>query len=412
MASESETLNEFAEMISSLYEQIILDDIPERPAYRGYLDRDTEFALDDQGYRDSYLGLLQRVFALPNIADMWSEDGVQELGHGLIVELAQLKLQGTASPDFAHTAQEWLDKIQVEFEEFECYGVVSGLVVSSPLAVGDVTFLPASHAPDLEGMLAGRFLRDLNSWRESISYSKVTAEWRRASQIHREKTEVALNVLRFVASLVWHDQPTRHVYVESAEPKRVSYTLVVSSKGAVSSVGASEFDPLPIELTDEMLPYAQFYGFTQIQSMLEEPSPTEIERAFLTAIQWFGRATQEQLPLVAFIKFYIAIEVALKRPGEHAKSVLPRRIGVLLSPWDKSRLATLERDLGGFIDERNAVFHSGLPLAASPDRLRWDSRILSRQVLHQIRQKLASENWQTTDDLIAWVDNQYSDYLS
>jgi hypothetical protein len=146
--------------------------------------------------------------------------------------------------------------------------------------------------------------------------------------------------------------------------------------------------------------------------MLEEPSPTEIERAFLTAIQWFGRATQEQLPLVAFIKFYIAIEVALKRPGEHAKSVLPRRIGVLLSPWDKSRLATLERDLGGFIDERNAVFHSGLPLAASPDRLRWDSRILSRQVLHQIRQKLASENWQTTDDLIAWVDNQYSDYLS
>lgn len=413
MSSTGDNNAEFAKRIASLYDQIILDDIPEKPTYRGYLDRETEFALDDHGYRDTYIGLLQRVFAIPNISEMWSEDGVQELGHDLIVDLAQVKSQGTPSPDFTQIAQEWLERIHVEFEEFDCYGVVSGLVVSSPLSIGDVTFLPlADDIPDLEGMLGERFVKDLNSYRDSISHSNVTADWRRASEIHREKTEAALNVLRFIASLIWHDQPIRHVYVEGLEPKRVSDTLVISSEGAVSSVGASEFAPLPIELTDEMLPYAQFHGLSQIQSLLAEPAPTQIERSFLTAIQWFGRATQEPLPLVAFIKFYIAIEVVLKRPSESASSVLPTRIGVLISPWDKSRLATLEHDLRDFIDERNAVFHSGLPLSASPDVLRWDSRILSRQVLHQLRQRLASENWQSTEDLIAWVDDQYSKYLS
>lgn len=412
MSSTSDITADFAERIRSLHEQFILEDIPDRPSYRGYLDRDTQFALDYDGYRDSYIGLLQQVFALPNIAEMWSEDGIQELGHNLIVDLAKLKSQGTSSPDFTSIAQEWLDKIHVEFEEFGCYGVVSGLVVNSPLSVGDVTFLPAGdEIPDIEGM-ADHFVEGLNSYRDSVSYSKVTAEWRRASQIHREKTEAALNVLRFMASLIWHDQPTRHVYVEGLEPKRISDTLVVSSKGAVSSVGASEFAPLPIELTDEMIPYAQFHGFPQIQSLVAKPSPTQIERSFLTAIQWFGRATQEPLPLVAFIKFYIAIEVVLKKPSESAGSVLPRRIGVLISPWDKSRLPTLETDLNGFIGERNSVFHSGRPLSMSPDELRWDSRILSRQVLHQLRQRLDSEKWQSTDDLIDWVHDQYRKYLS
>lgn len=413
MSAESDYVAEFAERIASLYAQIILEDIPEDPSYRGFLDRETEFALDDQGYRETYLGLLQRVFAIPNIVEMWSEDGIQDLGHDLIVDLAELKNQEAPSPDFTHIAQEWLDKIQVDFEEFGCCGAVSGLVVSSPLTMGDVTFFPAGEdIPELESQLAERFADDLNLHRDCISYSRVTAEWRRASQIHREKTEAALNVIRFVASLIWHDQPTRHVYIEGFEPKRVSDTLVISSNGAVSSVGASEFTPLPIDLTDEMLPYAEFSGFPQIQSLLNEPSPSQIERSFLTAIQWFGRATQEHLPLVALIKFYISIEAALKRPNENAKSVLPRRIGVLISPWDKSRLATLEEDLKEFIDERNAVFHSGVPLSSSPEVLRWDSRVLSRQVLHQLRNRLNTEYWQSKDDLIAWVDDQYDKYLS
>ena len=53
MSAESDSVAEFAERIASLYEQIILEDIPEEPSYRGFLERETEFALDDQGYRVS-----------------------------------------------------------------------------------------------------------------------------------------------------------------------------------------------------------------------------------------------------------------------------------------------------------------------------------------------------------------------
>ena len=146
--------------------------------------------------------------------------------------------------------------------------------------------------------------------------------------------------------------------------------------------------------------------------MLSKSTPSELEQSFLIAVKWFGQATQELLPLVAFLKYYISIEAALKKHEEPAKSVLPRRLGVLIESWNRSRLDNLEDDLRDFIDERNAVFHSGSPIAASPEELQWQSRILSRQALHQVCQKLKKEHWQTKDDLISWVDYQYKNYLS
>jgi hypothetical protein len=112
------------------------------------------------------------------------------------------------------------------------------------------------------------------------------------------------------------------------------------------------------------------------------------------------------------VKYYISIEAAVKKEGEHAKQVIPRRLGVLIEPWDKSRLAKLETDLLDFIDERNAVFHTGSPIASTPEHLQWDARILSRQALHQLRLRLRSEGWQTKDDLIAWATAQHAKCLS
>ena len=145
--------------------------------------------------------------------------------------------------------------------------------------------------------------------------------------------------------------------------------------------------------------------------MLDSNTRTQLQRSFLTAIQWFGQATQELLPLVAFIKYYIAIEVALKKDVERAKTVLPRRLGVLIHSWDPNLCKKLEAHLIQFINERNAVFHSGIPLSSNPEELAWDACILSRQALHQLRMKLKTEKWQTKDDLIAWVDTQYQKYL-
>lgn len=410
MTITQDQIEEFSKSIAKLFNRILLNDIPEDASYRGFLDSETPFGLDYFGYRNSYLGLLRQVFQMPNIAKRWSEDGIQDLGHELLLELASVKNEGGKPSDFSTHARDWLAKIDVDFQEFLCYAAVSGLSVESKIDIGQVTFLPVD-AELPESSLAESFLKDPNAYRDCISCSRVTAEWRRASQIHRQETEKALNVIRFIASLIWHDQPIRHVYIEGQELKRVSSTLVVSSEGSVSSVGSAEYSPHPVELNSETLKYAEFYGFDEILALIDKPSPSEIERSFLTGIQWFGQATQEFLPLVAFIKYYISIEASLKKDREHARSVLPRRLGVLLESWNRSRLDKLEDDLRGFIDERNAVFHSGSPIAASPDELQWDSRILSRQALHQLRQKLKSEKWQTKDDLIDWVNTQYQSYL-
>ena len=413
MSINKDQISEFAGLISDLYDKILLNDLPDDSSYRGYLDRDTPFALDENGYRTAYLPLVERVFHIPHISEMWSEDGVQDLAHSLVVSLASMKNDQTTPVDFEQISEDWLNKIDLEFEQFGCYSSVSGLVVNSSLKVCEVTFLPiAKSDKELEGELAKRFHKELNDYRDCIAYSEVTAEWRRASQIHREKTEYSLNVVRFMASLIWHDQPTRHVYLEGHDPKGISDTLVVSTAGEVSSVGASEFTPHPIDLRDEMMPYAEFYDFDFVRDLLDDPSPSELSKSFLTAIQWFGRATQETNPLVAFIKFYVAIEAALKKPSESAKTVLPRRIGVLINPWDRTRIDKLEDDLRDLIDERNSVFHSGVPISSSPEVLQWDSRVLSRQVLHQLRIKLKKEGWQSKDNLLLWVDHQYFNTIS
>jgi len=412
MSITEQQVNDFASAMQEIHSRILLSDIPDDAAYRGYLDKDTPFALDRHGYRVSYLGLLSKVFALPRIADLWSEDGIQELGHQLLLSLAQSRKDANI-PDFPSIAREWLAKIDAPFEEFTCCTAAAGLSVDAPLEIGDVTFLPLEmDLPEFRDEAADSFRENLNTYRDCLSSSKVSAEWRRASEIHCQKTEYALNVIRFIASLVWHDQKTRHVYIASQDPMRISEMLVVAPAGAVSRVGASDFTPLPVNLDQETLPYAQFYGLGEIQVLLRNPSPAELQGSYLTSIQWFGRATQELLPLVAFVKYYISIKAALKKEGESAKQVIPRRLGVLIEPWDKSRLARLETDLRDLIDERNAVFHSGSPLTSTLERLEWDARILSRQALHQLRVRLRSEGWQTKDDLIAWVSAQHAKHLS
>ena len=413
MTATEEQIHAIAEAIADLYRRLLLSDIPEEPSYRGYLDLETPFALDHDGYHISYVGLLRSVFQLPNIGEKWSEDGIQEQGHQLLLSLAETKKQGGESPDFHSVAHEWLGKFDVEVREHLCYTAVSGLSVHLPLEVGDVTFLPLdTQRPELKNEMASSLLEKLNSYRDCLSCSSVTAEWRRASQIHRQKTEQALNVVRFIASLVWHDQPIRHIYIAGQDPGRVSDSLVVASEGTVSWVGASEFTPLPVQINHETIQYVEFYGLKEIQALLQVSHPSEIEQSFLTAIQWYGQATQEFLPLVAFVKYYISIEVVLKKEREYARSVLPRRLGVLIDPWDGSRLPKLEDDLRGFVDERNAVFHSGMPISSTPEELAWDARVLARQALHQLRRRLRSEHWQTKDDLIAWSAAQHQKYLS
>jgi hypothetical protein len=64
------------------------------------------------------------------------------------------------------------------------------------------------------------------------------------------------------------------------------------------------------------------------------------------------------------------------------------------------------------IDERNEVLHSGKPKNSNPEYLAWFGQMIARQVLHQLRVRIKDRKIQTKDDVIRWVDNQYSEYLA
>lgn len=411
MTKTEEVIDTFTSLIADLYDHLLVIDIPDDAQYRGFLDRDKPFALDNHGYRISYIGILNQAFMLPNIGERWSEDGLQKLGHDLLLKLAEYKARAF-SPDFKIVAAEWLAKVDVEFEQQACYTPVVGMTVESSFQIGDVTFLPLDvDRPELKADLATSFLDEFIPNRDCLSFSTVVAEWRRSAEIHRQRTHKALNVLRFIASLVWYDQPTRHIYVAGRNPKRVSYSIIINQKRMVSQAGASEFSPVPLRVDSEFLTYANFYGFDHIQSLIRSSSLTEIEESFLAAVQWYGEATQDLTPLVSFVKYYVSIESALKKEGERAKAVLPKRISVLIEPWNKERQRTLQKDLGDIIDERNSVLHSGRARASSPEYLTWSGQIIARQALHQLHLRIKSGAFQTKDDVIRWVDDQYIKYL-
>ncbi len=284
--------------------------------------------------------------------------------------------------------------------------------MNSPLEIGNVTFFPLdTYRPEFEGKIATSFREGESSDNSCLSCSHVCAEWRRASEIHGQHTQYALNILRFFGSLVWYDQPTRHIYIASQDPKRLSTSIGITATGQVSRVSTSDFPPIPFKIDDEFLEYAEFYGLSYVQSLLHIESSSELEQSFLVALQWYGEATQELLPLTAFIKYYISIEAAFKKASENAMRVLPKRLGVLFEPWDKTRYLKLRTDLRDLVVERNAVFHSGKPLNATPEELAWEGRILARQALHQLRLVIKSHKLQTKDDLKTWVDKQISTYL-
>ena len=413
MNSAASSPQEAIPLLKDLYDHIILEQIPRRPPYGGYVDREHPFALDEHGYYTAYMALLRYTYSLPNVAKSWSEDGLQELAHALLVRLADHKIAASAPIDFEDIANSWLSDVHKTFPEHTCFTPIVGLAVEQPLQVGAVRFLPLEQElARLRANAPSEWAEELHPFRDCLASSSVVAEWRKAAEVIRQRAEEALNVLRFLGSLVWWNQPTKHIYVAGRERKRISYTPCFDTTGHQSSVGASEYDPVPFRVDSEFLIHAQFYRFDQISQMLMSPSPSEIQHSLLTAIQWYGDATQDLTPLFAFVKYYVAIEAALKKPGEWAKSVIPRRLSVLISPWSAEDQQLMEKDIGDMIDERNSVLHTGQPVKSNPETLAWSARIMARQCLHQLRERISSQNLTSKDELIAWVADQNRRFLT
>ena len=400
-------------LFHQLYEQLVVGVAPEDVSYLGYLDSDTPFALNGIAYYQTYAELVRLVFRIEGIGTKWSEKGVTQSLHERLVELAVRKKAGDKEIDFDHLAESWLSDLDVTFEEKDCYVPIRGLSVENELAIGKTVFHPLDKAKQvLEKKLIGGFFENLHPIRDCIATVKVAAEDERATEILRSEVDASLNILRYFGSLVWHSQPHRHINVAGQELHRVSHAVVVPPAGTVTEIGRTEYTPLLFTVDNQFMQYAEFYGFSFVRNLVQAQAVPPLHRSFLLAVQWYGHAVQELNDLYAFVKFYVAIETAIKRMQESAKTSIPRRLSVLIEPFMKTKQRSIMADLKDLVDERNAIFHSGAPENKSIEYLAWFARVMSMQCLHHLRIRIEKDGLETKEDLDAWVDHQYDKYLS
>ncbi|MBU1682776.1 hypothetical protein KJ742_02425, partial [Patescibacteria group bacterium] len=313
--------------------------------------------------------------------------------------------------DFDDEAKKLINKFNLDFEEYQCIIPIIGLSVSTTLAIGDVNLCNIEDAKEIIPGNDYSFFDNLLSHKDSVSITHVRAEWRKATDIARNKTDRVLNILRLLGSLVWYNQPARHINLKGKDQSRFSYSLVLDKKGRLSRGVNEEFFILPYKIDAEFLTYASFYGFEYYKGLVENRKLNPLENSMLIAIQWFGDSIQDLNDLNSFLKSYICIEILLKKIKENGKNVIPRRLSTLMYPYDKTNQRKLEKELIDIIDERNSVFHSGVPIKEKPEYLRYVGRVFGRSVIHQVRLKIMSENISTKEALVDSIKKHYKKFL-
>jgi hypothetical protein len=390
-------------LIKGLYEHVHLNNLPNDAPYRGLLAMGKGFILDEEGYEKWYRDLMTATFALPRIAAIWSEDGIRGLMHELIVELAENKSKQIA-PNFDEIARNCIAKIDVEFEETESFLPVIGLALQQPLSAGSVTLLPLDMIKErIKGYDLWHSFDDLSPNMSCVAQIVIKTEAQRSVETLREKTEFVVNLFRFVSSIMYKDGPVTPIYVKGNEPRRISRAVTIDSSGRASSFANSVQSPVPLVLNESNQRIADFYGLGHLLSLVGMEKRSPLEDNILTAIQWFGDATQDIVPAFAFVKFYIALETVTKKQDETAGSVLPARVSRLLAPFERDRRKRLLKSLKRVIDERDAIFHGGEPSSESFGYLEWVAKRFARSTIHEVRQLVERERLKTKDELTAWI---------
>jgi hypothetical protein len=413
MTITTDELTTLTDLIAGLHQHMLITDVPEDASYKGFLSIDQPFGLGYRGFNEFYRGLLAFTLTLHGIGAQWSQGAIEQKIHTLLLALARSRYEDEQNPDFAAIASDWVADIDIQFEEFKCFVPVAGLSTERTLELGKVTFHPLESLKDaFEDKLISPFRGDLHPLRDCIASSVIRAERLRAIELLQVEVSRALNILRLMGSLVWHNQPQGSIYVGGREPKGAAYAAALGPKDSVSTgVNTGRVIP-PFRIDDEFLQVARVYGLDLIRDMVGREAQTELERAFLLAIQWYGEGIQELLPLYRFVKFYVSMEIASKKKTEFsARNHLPRRLSVLIYPWSKQKQRQLELDIADLIDERNAVFHGGEPDQKTADYLAWFARLIAMQTLHHLRMGIQNDGLDSKDALDAWAQHQYATYL-
>ncbi len=341
MVLDAEIIAEAGRLVRQIFDDVQIGPLSGYFAFEVSLDIELQLflGLDDRAYRGPYADLLRMALAIDHIRDTWSDDAIQRRLQQLVRDLAAAKHQQKADLEFSELAASWLSALDIEFEEREYLLAIKGLSVSQPLTIHEITFIPLAEYRSRFGnrQLAQITFSDLFDHSDCIAISRIAAELGKASEIIRVRAEGALNILRYFGSLVWPREPQRHIYVAGRQPKRAVYTLSVGESGLLSSGGYNQYSPLPFVIDADFLRAAEFYDFSFVLSLLQEGRARPIGSALLLAIQWYGDALQDLTPIFAFVKFCVALETALKKKGESARSVVPQRLSVLIEPHIKAK---------------------------------------------------------------------------
>jgi hypothetical protein len=405
MTISSNEVTEIKKLIQELFEHIVFENVSARTPLGGYLTIEEPFSINYEGYYGSYQKLMRVIFSIEKLGEQWSDKALEEKIFNLLSQLAKMKKEG-ATPNYEQITLNWTKGIDIEFKEQRCYVPVTGLVIEKPLEIGKVEFISLENQPLSSNSIFKSSFDGYSHDRDCLAVTNVTAEWQKAAELARDNVENALNVLRYIGSLIWWDRQVGHIHVAGKELKRVSYTLVIDSNSGdvTGETGHTVSTPAPFRVDQEFFDFSEVYGFKYLQT-LSNKKASGIEDDLLAAIQWFGYATQELEPLVSFVKYYISIETVLKKEGESARNVLPGRISTLLEPFSKLKQNELKIEIGKLIDERNSVFHEGKVEQYSSIYLATTIRVLAREVINQLRSKIETEGWKTKDDLVDWVNN-------
>ncbi len=235
MLSEK-SVHRVAEIARKLYDHVLIDNIPNDAPYKYGVRPDGNWfmALDRMGYYELYGELLRAIFDLPKVKNVWSEDGIQEQIVKLLSDLASIKLERSVSAqssiNFGEIAQRWFEKIDVDFEVRHCYVPVIGLALSQPLVIGDVTFWPLEEKINLKDKTNDPDLFEgLHPSTDCVASCSIKAETRKTIELLSEKVESSLNILRYLSTLIWQDEPPRQIRVGQRAPMH-TFALSIDSK--------------------------------------------------------------------------------------------------------------------------------------------------------------------------------------
>jgi hypothetical protein len=409
MNTKDENLIKVTTLISRLFDHIVIGVLPQDSPYKGFLSLHESFGLDEQGYWEWYAELFKTVLGIPGVKEKWSEDGIRKKIQELLAQLATAKIQSTPvaqfSIDFSVIAESWIAKINVEFGENVCYVPVLGLALAEPLSMDDVTFWPLeAKKQELKDRVRPELFDRLHPYTSCIASFAVRAEPQKSIEVLNDRVDTTLNFLRYISSLIWQDEPAIQMYVAGTDPTKIASSVVVEQNGSVSMFNNSSFNPLPFVLNPMNFQIAKSFGIEHLQVILSKTVRSPLEDSLLTAIRWFGDACKDPSPLYSFLKYYVSLEVLLKKKTEGAMHTVPVRVSTLLEQFDLAKRKRFNASAQTVIRERNSIFHSGKPEKETIDYLVWIARRLARNTIHELRYRILSEGFQTKDDVIGWVN--------